>query len=154
MTKEERAKQLFEEGYNCAQAVFLAFAEDMEGTDTAEAARIMSAFGGGLAGMRFTCGSVNGLAAAYGLLRGYSEPADKAGKRSEYEAIKAMTDEFAQKNGSIICRELLGLDRSVTYLPPSDRSAEYYKKRPCAELCACAAGILSRWLDAHPADTV
>ena len=118
--------------------------------DRDEAARLASAFGGGLAGTRNTCGAVSGLAMAYGLLRGYADPTDKEAKRAEYEAVREMTEEFAQQNGSIICRELLGLGRDVNYVPPSDRSTEYYKKRPCPKLCACAAGILAQYLETHP----
>ena len=148
MDYEQRAEALFREGYNCAQAVFLAFALEKLGRD--EAARLASAFGGGMAGMRNTCGAVSGMAMAYGLLRGYADPTDKEAKRAEYEAVREMTEAFAQQNGSIICRELLGLGRDVNYVPPSDRSTEYYKKRPCPKLCACAAGILAQYLETHP----
>ena len=89
-------------------------------------------------------------AIAGSLLRGYADPTDKEAKRAEYEAVREMTEEFAQQNGSIICRELLGLGRDVNYVPPSDRSTEYYKKRPCPKLCACAAGILAQYLETHP----
>lgn len=147
-TCEARAKALFLEGYSCAQSVFLTFAETRMDRETA--ARLASGFGGGLAGTRGTCGAVSGMALAYGLLRGCSAPADRAGKAAEYEAIRDMMAAFAQKNGSAVCRELLGLGADVTYQAPSARTAQYYKKRPCAELCACAAGILARWLDAHP----
>ena len=142
MDYEQRAEELFREGYNCAQAVFLAFA--LEKMDRDEAARLASAFGGGLAGMRTVCGTLSGAAMAYGLLRGYSDPQDKEAKRD------GMAAEFERINGSIICRDLLHLDRDVKYVPPSDRSADYYQKRPCPKLCACTAGILARYLKAHP----
>ena len=148
MDYEKRAEELFREGYNCAQAVFLTFA--LEKMDRDEAARMASAFGGGLSGLRTVCGTLSGAAMAYGLLRGYSDPKDPKAKRAEYEAVRVMAEEFEKQNGSIICRELLGLDRNVKYVPPSERSAEYYKKRPCPKLCACAAGILARYLEAHP----
>ena len=142
---ERRAKELFFEGYNCAQAVFLTFAEDK--MDVNEAARIASVFGGGLGGMRHVCGAVSGMAMAYGMLRGYSDPKAKDEKKAEYEAVKEMSREFEDMNGSIICRELLGLDKDVKYVSPSNRSGEYYKKRPCPELCSIAAGILAKRLN-------
>ena len=148
MDYEQRAEELFREGYNCAQAVFLAFA--CEKMDRDEAARLASAFGGGLAGTRNTCGAVSGLPMAYGLLRGYADPQDKEAKREVYAAVHGMAAEFERINGSIICRDLLHLDRDVKYVPPSDRSTEYYKKRPCPKLCACAAGILAQYLETHP----
>lgn len=68
MTKAERARELFLEGCNCAQAVFLAFAEDKLDRETA--LKIASGFGGGMAGMRDVCGAVSGMFMAYGLLCG------------------------------------------------------------------------------------
>lgn len=91
MDYEQRAEELFREGYNCAQAVFLAFA--CEKMDRDEAAGLASAFGGGLAGTRNTCGAVSGLAMAYGLLRGYADPTDKEAKRAEYEAVRESAGE-------------------------------------------------------------
>ncbi len=143
----QRAEELFREGYNCAQSVFLAFA--LERMDRDEAARLSSAFGGGLSGLRTVCGTLSGAAMAYGMLCGYSDPTAKEAKREEYEAVREMAEEFERLNGSIICRELLGLDKNVKFVPPSDRSDEYYKKRPCPKLCACAANILACYLREH-----
>ena len=78
MTRAERARDLFFEGCNCAQAVFLAFAEDRMDRDTA--LKIASGYGGGMAGMRGVCGAVNGMFMAYGLLRGSADPNDRAAK--------------------------------------------------------------------------
>lgn len=78
MTKAERARELFLEGCNCAQAVFLAFAEEKMDRDTA--LKIASGFGGGMAGMRNVCGAVNGMFMAYGLLCGPADPTDRAAK--------------------------------------------------------------------------
>ena len=73
--------------------------------------------------------------------------------RCRYAALfvpPSPAEEFERRNGSLICRELLGLGEGVKFVPPSDRSAEYYKKRPCPRLCACAAGILAHYLETHP----
>ncbi len=145
-----RAKALFESGYNCCQAVFLACTEDLE-LDTETKAKLASSFGGGIGGMRQVCGTVSGMFLALGLRYGYSDPKDKAGKAAQYEVIRALADEFKQENGSIICRELLGLDENFKPKPPEDRTDSYYKKRPCGELCKCAADILGRYMDEHPA---
>ena len=145
-----RAKALFESGYNCCQAVFLACTEDLE-LDTETKAKLASSFGGGMGGMRQVCGTVSGMFLALGLRYGYSDPKDKAGKAAQYEVIRALADEFKQENGSIICRELLGLDENFKPKPPEDRTDSYYKKRPCGELCKCAADILGRYMDEHPA---
>ena len=145
-----RAKELFESGYNCCQAVFLACTEDLE-PDTETKAKLASSFGSGIGGMRQVCGTVSGMFLALGLRYGYSDPKDKAGKAAQYELIRALADEFKQENGSIICRELLGLDENFKPKPPEERTGSYYKKRPCGELCKCAADILGRYLDEHPA---
>lgn len=141
----ERAEALFQEGYNCCQAVFLACTEDL-GLDTETRAKLASSFGGGVAGMRQVCGTVSGMAMALGLREGYSSPTDKTGKAAQYAAFQALADKFKEENGSIICRELLGLDENCKPKPPEERTAAYYKKRPCAKLCAQAAQILEDYL--------
>ena len=150
MDYARRAEELFREGYNCAQSVFLAFAE--EKMDRDEAARLASAMGGGLAGLRHVCGAVSGMAMAYGMLRGYSDPKDKNAKKAEYAAVAQMAEEFEKVNGSIICRKLLGLGSEEKFVPPTDRNADYYTHRPCPKICACAAEILARRLEAEKAE--
>ena len=87
---------------------------------------------------------------ALGLHQGYTDPKDKEGKAAQYEVIRALADEFKRENGSIICRELLGLDENFKPKPPEERTEAYYKKRPCGELCQQAAEILEAYLKAHP----
>ena len=147
----ERAKENFQSGYSCAQAVFLACTEDM-GLETGTRARIASSFGGGMGGMRQVCGAVSGMLMALGLHQGYTDPKDKAGKAAQYEVIRALADEFKRENGSIICRELLGLDENCQPKPPEDRTAAYYAKRPCAKLCQTAGEIFERYVAEHPED--
>ena len=145
MAYAERARELCLEGYNCCQAVFLACTEDL-GLDVETRARLASSFGGGMGGMRQVCGAVSGMLMALGLREGYSAPADRVGKTAQYETVRLLSDRFKEKNGSIICRELLGLDENFKPKPPEARTAEYYKKRPCPELCAMAAGIFEDYI--------
>ena len=114
MTKKEIAKNYFLEGYNCAQSVFLAFAED-EGLNKDIALKIASSFGGGLGAQREVCGAVSGMCMALGLKRGYNSAKDYAVKQKHYLAVQEICAEFKKQNGSIICRELLGLIK-VIYL--------------------------------------
>lgn len=146
MTHEEKAKALFEEGYNCAQAVTLAFADEM-GIDKETAARLASPFGGGLGRMREVCGCVSGMAIVAGELCGYSDPEAKEEKAELYALIQELAGEFKEKNGSMICRELLAGITDDTKPTPEARTESYYKKRPCADLAASAAGILERKLE-------
>lgn len=139
------ARDLFLNGYNCAQAVFCAFC-DVTGLDIETAARLASSFGGGLGRLREVCGTVSGAAMVLGMVKGYSTPGDLALKTAHYHTVQAFARRFREENGSIICRELL---RGVDVVPGSDpepRTPEYYKKRPCPELAACAARILDEML--------
>ena len=148
MTKAERARELFFEGCNCAQAVLLAFAEEKMDRETA--LKLSSGFGGGMAGMRGVCGAVSGMFMAYGLLRGPADPTDRAAKTRSYETLRQLAGEFEAQNGSIICRQLLGLDPDFKPQPPEPRTESYYKKRPCPEMVFCAASILETYLEQNP----
>ena len=86
---------------------------------------------------------------AAGLLYGYT-PGDRAGKSEHYARVRELSERYRAENGSIICRELLGLAGQTAGQQPSERTAEYYKKRPCPELCRMAANILDDYIAAHP----
>ncbi|MBQ9757837.1 MAG: C_GCAxxG_C_C family protein [Clostridia bacterium] len=144
-TKAEKAKELFEQGYNCSQAVLGAFCEDL-GMDFETAMKLSSSFGGGMGRMREVCGAVSGLFMAAGLKYGYNSPEDTEGKAKHYKLIQNLADAFKQKNGSIICRELLGQDAKGNSHIPEKRTDEYYKKRPCSELVKDAALIFEEIL--------
>ncbi len=143
MTHGEKAKALFLEGYNCSQAVAGAFCEEM-GMDMETVAKMASSFGGGLGRMREVCGCVSGMALAAGVLYGYSDPKAREEKTDHYRLIQELADEFRRKSGSIICRELLSGINGDTNPVPEERTKEYYKKRPCAELAAIAAEIFEK----------
>lgn len=147
---KERARSYFLEGYNCAQAVLLAFHEEL-GLDKDTAARMASSFGGGMGRLREVCGAVSGMFLTAGLFYGYSEPKDQQGKKDQYALIQELAAGFCKENKSIVCRELLGLDHKTDAPTPAPRTGEYYKKRPCADLVADAAEILEHYLQEHPA---
>ena len=149
MTKKALAMDLFTRGYNCAQSVVLAFAEET-GQDPATLARLSSSFGGGLGRLREVCGAVSGMAIVAGLLYGYDDPAGGAAKAAHYARIQALAGEFEAANGSIVCRELLGLSQKRDAPEPSARSADFYKKRPCRELVGMASDILERYILDNP----
>ena len=146
MTKREKAISLFKEGYNCSQAVFGAFAEEM-GLDFETALKIASSFGGGMGRMREVCGAVSGMLMAAGLKCGYSAPKDIAAKTAHYKLVQELAQKFKEKNKYIVCRQLLGIDGQDTNHVPSERTDEYYKKRPCAELIGDAAEILEEYFN-------
>ncbi|PNV60712.1 hypothetical protein C0033_17185 [Clostridium sp. chh4-2] len=141
----EKAKENFMAGYNCAQSVFLAFCDET-GLDRETAARLASSFGGGMGRLREVCGAVSGMFMAAGMIKGYEDPKDQDGKKAQYQLVQDLAEAFKEKNDSIICRELLGLTQHSDSPVPSERTEEYYQKRPCAELVADAAEILERML--------
>ena len=96
--------------------------------------------------MREVCGTVSAMTMIAGVMIPATDVNDKQAKTANYALVQEMADEFRQNCGSIICRELLGLSKPEGTPVPSDRTAEYYKKRPCGELCSIAAGIIARKL--------
>ena len=151
----KKAKRLFKEnGYNCCQAVVLAY-NDIFGIDDTTAAALSSGFGGGMGRMREVCGSVSGMVLLAGLIQPATDPSDKAGRTANYAMVQDVAAEFKALNGSIICKELLGLSTcsaptsdNIHGIPespvPSERTAEYYKKRPCEELVGISAHIIGK----------
>ena len=145
----EKAKRLFkEEGYNCCQAVVLAY-NDIFGLDEKTAASVASGFGGGMGRMREVCGSVSGMTLLAGMISPVDNPSDKSSRTANYALVQEMAERFKEINGSILCKELLGLvpmgsaGNAPKETPePSDRTAEYYKKRPCEELVGISARIV------------
>lgn len=146
MTHADKAEQYFRDGYNCAQAVLLAFA-DVTGLEDDVAARLASSFGGGLGRLREVCGAVSGAAMVLGLARGCSDPADMQAKSRHYHLVQALARDFREQNGSIICRELLGGVPVREGKDPEARTADYYRKRPCPQLVRQAAQTAEQLLN-------
>ena len=136
---QEKAIDYFHQGYNCAQSVFAAFAEEL-GLSAAAALRLPSAFGAGLGRMRGTCGAFSGLALIAGFKHGNLSP-DPADKERIFALTRKLADEFRTEFGSLQCRELLHLPPDAEEgARPSERTAAYYAARPCERCVAfCAA---------------
>lgn len=139
------AEENFRKGYNCAQSVVLAFG-DVTGLDEHTAAMLSSSFGGGMGRLREVCGAVSGALTVLGLVQGYADPDDPDAKKAHYHRVQEFARSFREKNGSIICRELLSGVQTVGGSDPEQRTEAYYKKRPCPALCRCAAKILDEML--------
>ena len=150
MTHSQLARELFESGYNCSQAVFCAFG-DVTGLDVDQAARLSSSFGGGMGRLREVCGTVSAAFLVLGAVEGYADPKDPEAKKRHYERVREFAARFREKEGSIICRELLAKsavekNQIAPGGDPEARTAEYYRKRPCPALCALSAQILDEML--------
>lgn len=147
MNESQRAVELFKEGFNCSQSVFAAFAHRFD-IDEDTAKKISAGLGGGIGRLREVCGAVSGAAMVIGSLASATEGADAENKQKNYELVREFAKRFTEENGSIICRELLGLDEQTKETAkPESRTAEYYKKRPCVELVECAAQILEEMIN-------
>ena len=144
----ERAQHYFKAGYNCAQAVVMAFDDVMQmPPDTL--ARLVAPFGGGMGRMREVCGTVSGMAFVAGAIAPSANPSNMEERKENYALVQAFAAKFREENGDIVCRRLLGLEpmaeRAETAMP-SERTQEYYKKRPCVEYVGCAARIVAEYL--------
>lgn len=144
----EQAVENFMQGYGCCQSVVAAFA-DCYGLDEVMAKRISAGFGGGVGRLRMMCGAVSGIVLLVGLDCGQTEGNDSAGKSACYKVVQELLAKSKADNGSLICAELLGLKGPV---PPgqyvaSERTAEYYKTRPCAAKVESAARIYAQYLE-------
>lgn len=147
MTRKETAMQSFLDGYNCSQCMMLAFKDLIEeSVDIDMALKIASPFGGGMGRLREVCGAVSGMFMVLGYLKGYNEAKDYNGKKELYEHVQELARRYEEANGSIICRELLGLDVKRQEAAPEPRTEAYYKNRPCAEKIGSAAEILENYL--------
>ena len=149
----EKAASYFKQGYNCAQSVVLAFA-DRYGMDESFAAHIASSFGGGIGRMRETCGSACGIFMLAGLEEKGEYP-DQELKKRNYEVVQRLADDFRAQTGSLLCKDLLGLNkkRADGTIPeikivatPEARTDEYYKKRPCIRMVETAVRIYCNYL--------
>lgn len=144
ISKVQKAKELFKSGCNCSQAVLGVFCEEL-GLDFETALKIASSFGGGMGRMREVCGTVSGMFMAAGLA--FSTPDNN--KAEQYKIVQELAQKFKDKNGSIICRELLEGIESSTSPTPSERTETYYKKRPCIELVGDSVEIFEEYLKEH-----
>lgn len=146
---EERVKtavQNFESGFNCSQSVFLAYSDVFE-LDLNMAKKMSVSFGGGVGRMREVCGTISAMA----MLAGFKYPVlnenDQEARTRNYAMVQKMSDLFKDKHGTIICRRLLPeVLANQTAPAPSERTADYYAKRPCSKYVAEAARIAGRML--------
>lgn len=143
--KSVKARELFLKGYNCSQSVIGAFCEDL-GLDFKTAMLISSSFGGGMGGLRETCGALSGAFMVIGLKYGYTTPDNPDEKAELYKKVRIVAEAFKEKYNTMLCRELLEAKNLIVKTEPSIRTEKYYKERPCAVFVESAAEILEEIL--------
>lgn len=150
MNRGQAAKENFEKGYNCTQSVVLAF-KDVIGLDEKTVAVIAQPFGAGMGRLREVCGAFSGILFVLGAVFGCDDPNDYEKKSELYGRVQELAKKFEEENGSIVCRELLGLNVKHSESQPEKRTEKYYKKRPCAQLVYYAASLLEDYLEENKA---
>ena len=147
-SRQQLATEYFHQGFNCCQSVLLAFS-DILNVDPETLKTIASGFGGGMGRLREVCGAFSGMVMMAGFISPAADPSVKEDRTKNYALVQQFAEKFKELNGgSIVCRELLGLAKNAAQeLPvPSDRTADYYKKRPCPVIIGNAAKIIAEYL--------
>ena len=139
------ANTFFEQGYNCSQAVFMAYS-DIYGIDTETAAKLATSFGGGMGRLREVCGAVSGMFLVLGLHYPFIDTKNKIAKNTNYKAVQRTANEFKSVMGSYICADLLKLKHEPQNPESSERNETYYKSRPCTRCVKVAAEIVGKEL--------
>lgn len=152
MSKQgDTAYAWFLKGYNCSQSVVAAFAPQL-GLTEETALRLSAGFGAGIGRMREVCGAFCGVVTVLSMV--YADPADPKDKSRMYALVQQTAEQYRSRNGggSIICRELLAKAGVAPAggTAAEDRTADYYKKRPCPELCRLCADLCTEFIAAHP----
>lgn len=151
MSKQgDAAYAWFLKGYNCSQSVVAAFAPQL-GLTEEMALRLSAGFGAGIGRMREVCGAFCGVVTVLSMV--YADPTDPKDKSRMYALVQQAAEQYRARNGgSIICRELLAKAGAAPAggTAAEERTADYYKKRPCPELCRICADLCAEFIAAHP----
>ncbi len=149
MTEKQRARELFLEGYNCAQAVFVSFCHRFDMNEET-AKKVSAGLGGGVGRMREVCGAVSGAAMVLGSVVAPTDGSDAESKQKNYELVREFAERFKKRNDTIICRELLELgEKMENTAKPDERTHEYYKKRPCLKMVEDAVEIVAELIEEY-----
>lgn len=147
MNEVNKARELFLEGFNCSQSVFCAFCHRFD-IDEDTAKKISAGLGGGIGRQREVCGAVSGAAMVLGSIAAATNGDDNKSKAENYELVREFCERFKALHETIICRDLLRLSaEKKETAKPDDRTAAYYKNRPCLKIVEDAAEILTKMIE-------
>lgn len=144
-SNDKKTDTLFAEGFNCAQSVFTSHARQFN-LEPETALKLSAAFGAGMGRKGEVCGAATGALMVIGLASGSTSANDKDAKERTYRLARRFLDEFAQRNGSIQCRELLGCEISIPEELERARQQGLFTTI-CPRLVAGAAAFLDEMLD-------
>ena len=143
---DDKARELFQKGYNCSQAVVCAFADELP-VDFDTCVKMSASFGGGIGRMREICGAFSGICIVIGMLFSQSDTNIPEKKKEHYELVQKFAREFKKRNGSYRCYELLGIEPKTENPTPAPRTKEYYAKRPCPEIIVEAVKMIDDYIE-------
>ena len=152
-THEQRARELFQGGSQCAQSVFAALC-DRTGLSEADALALSSSFGGGIGRTRETCGALCGLLMALGALLGRYPKGDGEAKDRHYRLVQYAEALFKRRTGSLFCYELLGIPHAAQIPVSEKRTEQFYKQRPCESIILAAVAIFDELMDEYENGTL
>lgn len=145
----QAAQEYFHKGYNCCQSVVAPFAAQLGLTEEL-ALRMACGFGGGVGRMREVCGAFCGITMIVSLR--YADPANPQDKSRIYAIVQQLAEQYKAQSGrgSYLCRDLLAGTGASGGAQAEERTQDYYKRRPCAELVRMAAELAADYLEQHP----
>ncbi|MFA5323007.1 MAG: C-GCAxxG-C-C family protein [Smithella sp.] len=135
MERSEQAAAKFVSGFNCAQSVLFSFCDDLS-LDKDEALKIACGFGGGMGRKEEVCGAVSGGIMVIGAKYGRGENDERKATEITYAKIRELMNQFAQRHGTYICRELLnGCELTTEEGQKTYLANEYFHKvcKPCVK---------------------
>ncbi|OHB67998.1 MAG: hypothetical protein A2V70_06630 [Planctomycetes bacterium RBG_13_63_9] len=139
MSRVSQAVELFQQDCACSQAILATYGETL-GLDRNRALRLATGFAGGMR-MGETCGAVTGALMVLGLRHGGDHSGTRRGRDAVYAAVQQFTSRFQQRNGSVICKDLLGCDISTPEGMQTARQQNLFKTK-CTRMVQDAAEIL------------
>ncbi len=140
MNKPEIASECMKKGYNCAQSIIKAYANEV-GINQEDAVKMASALGGGVGRNGHICGAVSGAALIIGMKFGTINPADFPAKEIAYNKTNELLEKFAAENKSVLCKELIPYDMKNPEELKKAREAGVFTKQ-CPLFVLSAAKIL------------
>jgi len=149
MNRGQIAKQYFIDGYNCCQAVVLAYS-DLIGLSEIELSKLTLSLGAGVARLREVCGAVSGMSVVISYLYSPKQNNNLESKADIYSRVQELALQFEKEKGSIVCRELLNLKDKHSNPVPQPRTKDYFDTRPCPTLIEDAANLLAEYIKSHP----
>ena len=118
-TRVEETMKRHDIGYNCAQAVACTYC-DLVGIDEKLMFRLTEALGGGMGGKECTCGALSGACVLAGMKASTGNLEKPDSKAASYELSKEIVRQFIERTGSVVCKEIKGVETGTPLRPCND----------------------------------